>query len=145
MPVTPVVARSVEVVATPLDLDLEVAGAPADARRELRGDTPAEVLEAVVAGIPGREDGRAETLDVAVHVAGDRPDVVGGHDAAPAAGDGPQDEHDAETRQLVVGEPDRWAAERLEDVVERIGVDRGGQPVADRGRRIAIRASSPQV
>ena len=47
-------------------------------RRELRGDAPAEVLEGVAALVPRREDGRAEALHVAVLVAGDRPDVVGG-------------------------------------------------------------------
>ena len=123
-----------DVVATPLDLDLEVAGPPADAPRELGGDPPGEVLEAVMAGIPGREDGRAEMLDVAVDVPDDRADVVGGDDPTPAARDGPQDQDDAETGQLVVREQDRRAAERLEDLVERVGVDRGRQPVADRGR-----------
>ena len=35
-------------------------------------------------------------------------------------------------RQLVVGEADRRPAERIEDLVERVGVDRRGQSVADR-------------
>ena len=37
-------------------------------------------------------------------------------------------------RQLVVGEADRRLPERVEDLVERIGVDRRGQSVADRRR-----------
>ena len=36
-------------------------------------------------------------------------------------------------RQLVVGQADRRPAEHVEDLVERVGVDRRGQAVADRG------------
>ena len=94
---------------------------------------PAEVLEGVRRRVPGREDGRPEPLEVAVRVAGDRPDVVGRDHAAPAVVEPAQDEDDAEVRQLVVGQADRRPAEGVEDLVERVGVDRRGQAVADRG------------
>ena len=69
---------------------------------------------------------------MAVLVAGHRPDVVG-RDHAPASVVEPaQDEDDAEMRQLVVGQPDRRPAERVEDLIERVGMDRRGQAVADR-------------
>ena len=84
-----------EVVATTVDLDLEVARAAIDAQRELRGDAPAEVLEAVVVRVPGREDRRAEALDVAVLVARGRADVVRGDDPPQAVADRAQDQHDA--------------------------------------------------
>ena len=126
--------QAAEVVAASLDLELEVAGTPADPTGELRDDPPGEVLEPIVAGVPGGKHRRPEVLDVPVDVADDRPDVVGGHDPSSAAGDGPQDEDDTEARQLVVGEQDRRPPERLEDLVERIGMDRRGQSVPDRRR-----------
>ena len=135
-----------EKVAPPVDLDLEVAGTPADARRQLGHDPPAEMLEGIRGRIPGREDRRTEPLDVAVDVAGDRPHVVRGDDPPTAAVDLSQDEDDAEMRQLVVRDPDRRPAEGVEDLVERIGVDRRRETVTDRGRRgSTIRAASPQV
>ena len=135
-----------EVVAAAIDLDLEVAGAATDAQRELRGDAPAEVLERSSVRVPGREHGRAETLDVAVLVARDRADVVGGDDPAPAVADAAQDEHDAEARQLVVGEAGPAVDAAAEDLVERIGVDRRGQPVADaRGPDRDARLGAPGV
>src|SRR5919109_1117747 len=91
-----------QIVAASLDLEFEVARAPVDAERELGGDAPAEVLEAVVVGIPGTEDGRAEPLDVAVLVASGGSDVVGGDDSSEAVADGPEDQDDAEPGQLIV-------------------------------------------
>ena len=64
-------------------------------------------------------------------VARRRADVVRGDDPTNALADGPQDQHDPEPRQLVVADLHRRTAERLEDLLERVGVDRGGQAVAD--------------
>ncbi len=97
-------------------------------------DAPAEVLEGIRGRVPGREHRRPEPLEVAVDVAGDRPDVVGRDDAAPATIDTLQDEHDTEMAQLVVGQPDRAPPQRVEDLVERVGMDRRGQAVPDRRR-----------
>jgi hypothetical protein len=71
-----------QVVASTIDFDLEVPGPPIDAQGELRRDAPAEVLESVAVGVPGREDRGAEPLDVAVFIACGRSDVVGGDDPA---------------------------------------------------------------
>ena len=85
-----------EVVAPAVDLELEVAGLAPDTHRELGRHAPAELLERVVARVPGREHGRAEPLDVAVLVARRRTDVVGGDDPPLAVADAAEDEHDAE-------------------------------------------------
>jgi hypothetical protein len=122
------------VVAAPVDLDLEVARVTTDATGELRGHTPTEMLELVGRGVPGREHGRAEPLKVAVHIACHRPDVMSGHDPPPIVVEAAQDHDDPQMRQLVIGEADRRPPERVEDLVERIGMDRRGQPVADRRR-----------
>ena len=67
--------------AAPVGLDLEVARAMPGAHGELRDDAPAKVLEGVASRVPGREDRRTKSLEVAVYVAGDRAEVMGGHDA----------------------------------------------------------------
>ena len=85
--IDPGVGEVGQVVAAAVDLELEVAGPAADPQRELRRDAPAEVLEGVARRIPGREHGRTQALDVAVLVAGDRADVVGGDDPAPVVVD----------------------------------------------------------
>ena len=103
-------------------------------RGELGRDAPAEVLERVRRRVPRREDRRPEPLEMPVDVARDRADVVGRDDAATAVVEAAQDEDDPEMRQLVVGQPDRRAAQGVEDVVERVGVDRRGEAVADRRR-----------
>ncbi len=124
--------EGVEESGAPVDLELEVPGSPADPPGQLRGDAPAELLEAIRAGIPRRQDGRAETLDVAVFVAGDGANVMGGDD--PGRGqalDIAQDEHDPKARGLIVGQADRWALEGRQDVLEPLADDRGGQAVAD--------------
>ena len=102
---------------------------------------------AIVVRVPGREDGRAEPLDVAVLVARGRADVVGGDDPATSvARRGRRISDDAEPRQLVVAEADRRAAELVEDLVERVGVDRRGQAVADaRGPDRDARLGAPGV
>ena len=48
---------------------------------------------------------------MAVDVARDGPDEMGSHDPSPAVVDLPEHEHDPEVRQLVVGQPDRPAAQ----------------------------------
>ena len=70
---------------------------------------------------------------MAVHVARGGADVVGGDDPTPVAGETAQDQDDAQPRQLVVIEIDGRAAQGLEDAVERVGMDRGREPVPDRG------------
>ena len=122
----------VQELAPSIDLELEVAGLPADPRGELGRDAPAEVLESIGGGLPRGEDRRAQALDVAVLVAGGRSDVVGGDDPTAAVVEAAQDEDDAEPRQLVVGQAHRGTTERVEDVLERVGLDRRGQAVADR-------------
>jgi hypothetical protein len=57
---------------------------------------------------------------------------VSGDDAPPAVIESTQDEDDAEMRQLVVSEADRRPAQGVEDVVERIGMDRRRQAIPDR-------------
>ena len=52
---------------------------------ELREDAPREVVPGVARHVPGREHGGRQALDVAVLVAGDRPDVVGGEHPRAAA------------------------------------------------------------
>ena len=123
-----------EVVATAVDLELEVAG-----RRPTRSASSGvmpqpKCSKASRRRVPGREDGRTEALDMAVLVARDRPDVVGGDDPSAAGADAAQDQDDPEMRQLVVVGADRRPAQLLEDLVERVGVDRRGEAVADRGR-----------
>ena len=130
----PGLSEAGQVVTSTIDLDLEVTGSTIDAERELRVDAPAEVLETIARRVPRREHGRAQALDVPVLVAGGRADVVGGDDPTTAIADAPQDQHDAEARQLVVVRADRRTAQLVEDLVERVGVDRRGQVVADRGR-----------
>ena len=94
---------------------------------------PAEVLERVGRRVPRGEHGGSEALDVAVHVAGGRPDVVGRDDPATVLATRRRTSDDAEPRQLVVVEPDRRPAQGVEDLVEGVGVDRRRQAVPDRG------------
>ena len=127
------VGEPLEKVTAAVDVRLEVARVRADARRELGRDAPAEVFEAIGRRVPRGQHGRPETLEMPVHVARGRTDVVRGDDAPPIAGQPAQDQDQPETRQLVVIEADRWPAQRLEHLVERIGVDGGREPVPDRG------------
>ena len=69
-----------------------------------------------------------------VFVARRRADVMGGDDTAQAVAHGAQDQHDPQPRELVVTEAHRRSTQLREDLVEGIGVDRGGHPVADRNR-----------
>ena len=87
-----------------------------------------------------------ESLDVAVLVARGRADVVGRHDAAPAvvdgsAGRGRRRAATARRRSSLTG----GRPSCLEDLLERIGVDRREQPVADGGGPDRDLASAPQV
>ena len=99
--------------------------------RELVADAPGEVLEPVLRLVPGREDRRREPLDVAVDVAGDRPEVVGRRDPAPVVA---EDEDQPEARQLVLGRLDRRPAEALEHVLEAVAPDGRQHPVPQRER-----------
>ena len=130
--IVPAASERLEEGPTTVQLDLEVARPASDAARELRGDPPAELLEGVLGGIPGREDGGPQPLEMAVLVADHRSDVMGRDDAATSVVEAAGDQDDAEVRQLVVGQPDRWPPELVEDLVERVGMDRRGQAVADR-------------
>ena len=136
-----------EVVAPAIDLELEVAGLATDAERELGRDAPAEVLESVAARVPGREDGRAQALDVAVLVARRRADVVGGDDAAQAVADAAQDEDDARAataRRRRASTGGRRSVSKTSSSV--VGVDRRGQAVADaRGPDRDARLGAPGV
>ena len=59
-------SRRFEECAAPVDLEFEVTRTLADSHGELGRDAPAEVLEAVGGRVVGREDCRAESLDVPV-------------------------------------------------------------------------------
>ena len=52
----------------------------------------------------------------------------------PAAPGDAHDQHEAQARELVVGQPDVRPAELVEDLFERIGVDRRAEAVADADR-----------
>jgi hypothetical protein len=54
------------------------------------------MLERIGRRVPRREHGRSEPLEVAVHVACRRADIVRGHDAPSTAALDPQDQDDAE-------------------------------------------------
>ena len=118
----------------PVRLDLEVARPAADAQGELGRDAPAEVLERVgrrrprSRGPPARAaaGGRAGRARPAGRSAPRR--RAGGRRRRAAGRARPRG---ATARRR--SRPDRRAAQRVEHVVERVGVDRGGQAVADRG------------
>lgn len=80
-----------------------------------------------------REDGRPQTLDMTVRVTRDRTDVMGGHHPPSVAADPPEDQDDTEVRQLIVGQAHRPPAQLVEDLVERVAMDRRRQAIADRG------------
>ena len=103
-----------------------------EADRQLGGDPPSEMLERVGRRVPRGEHRGSEALDMAVHVAGGRADVVGRDDPATVLIDPAQDDDDAETGQLVVVEPDRGSAQGVEDLVEGVGMDGRRQAVPDR-------------
>ena len=90
-----------------------------------------------------RQDGRRETLDVAVLVAGHGTDVVGRDDPATALIDPPQAEDHAESGQLIVVEPDRGPARARRSLVEGAGVD-GRAPGRIRSTRHARRSGPPR-
>jgi hypothetical protein len=69
-----------------VEVRLEIPGAAVEPGRDLREHAPGEVLEGLALRVPGREDGGIEELGVAVLVAVERPDVVGGEDADGRAG-----------------------------------------------------------
>ena len=108
-------------------LALEVERRQPDAIGELVADAPGEVLEPALRLVPGREDRRRQPLDVAVDVAGDRPEVVGRRDPAARRrrGRGPARGATARPRTPSTG----GRAEALEDVLE---ADRPGRSPASR-------------
>ncbi len=55
-------------------------------------------------------------------------------DAPKTVSDGTEDQDDTEARELVVAEQDRRSTKLVEHVIERVRVDRGREPIADRGR-----------
>src|SRR5215210_1853640 len=128
-----------EVIATPLELRLEVAGAPARPFGELRYHAPREMLELVLVGVPCRENRGTQALDVPVLIARDGSDVVrGGNPAhgprirvAGRGREGTNDDDDADSRQLVVRQRDRRPMQCVEDLFERVGVDRCREAVPD--------------
>ena len=112
-------------------LALEVERRQPDAIGELVADAPGEVLEPALPLVPGRDDRGRQPLDVAVDVAGDRPEVMGRLDPAPVIA---EDEDQPEARELVLGRVDWGRAEAFEDVLEPIAPDGRQHPVAHRER-----------
>lgn len=76
------------------------------------------MLEAAPDRIPRREDGWSKALDMAVLVAGARADVVGGTHPNSGVVVAPEHEDDAQSRPLVLGQPDGWRPEVGEDGLE---------------------------
>src|SRR4051794_36142783 len=74
----------VEVLPTPVDLDLEITGAATDSAGKLGGDAPAEMLERVFRGIPGRKHGGGAAPGMGV--GGARGGAGGGGRADPPLG-----------------------------------------------------------
>ena len=103
-----------ERVPTPIDLRFEIAGLRRDPCRQLRHYAPGEVLEMAGPGVAGREDGRPESLDVALGVERKRPNVVGRNDPTRPV----EDHDDAQIRQLVVARAG-CDLESIADLLER--------------------------
>ena len=80
--------QAAQVVAPMVEVRLEVARPSPEPGGDLGQDAPGKMLEGLAPGVPGREDGRPEELGMAVLVAMEWPDVVGGDDA-----DGPRGRH----------------------------------------------------
>jgi hypothetical protein len=74
-----------EIVTSMVKILLEIACATPEPRRDLRQHAPAEMLIPTTFRIPRREDRGPEALGVAVRVASERADVVGGDNAEAAA------------------------------------------------------------
>ena len=129
--VTPSATRPLEELPPPVDLDLEVAGAPADARAS-SGVTPQpKCSNASVAGsqVASTAGPRRWTWPWTSRATG-RTKWAATTRRRPASSRRSTSD-DAEVRQLVVGQADGRAARGVEDVIERIGVDRRGQAIAD--------------
>jgi len=94
------------------------------------------VLQPVGSLVANGDDRGRQPLDVAVLVPAHRPRVVRRDDAAPDLAArpaiGPDDEDQPEIGQLILGQADGRVDELLMDVLQPIGVDRCGDPIADR-------------
>ena len=69
--------ESAKIVASMMDVRLEIPGATPEPRRDLWQDAPGEMLERLVLRIPRRQNGRAEELRMAVFVPMEGTNVVG--------------------------------------------------------------------
>ena len=105
-----------------LDPALQVAGLHAGPHRQLRHHPPGELFPSVGPGIADRQDRRAQPLDMAVAVAGERPDPMGRGDPTV----GVEDDREAEAREVVVRQADGRGAEPGVGVVQRGTADRRG-------------------
>jgi GNAT superfamily N-acetyltransferase len=112
-----------------VDLGLEIAHRCRDPCRQLRHDTPGEVLELTRSGIARGQDSWPEPLEMTLAIEGQRSDVMGGDDLPGHV----EDDDDPEIRQLIVaGTGDD--SQPIADLLERLCPDRRREAGPERGR-----------
>jgi hypothetical protein len=118
-----------ESVPSPFDVALEVTGLLRQAGCELRHDAPGEVLELAGPWIAGGEDRWTKSLEMAMTIEGEWPDMVGSDDLAGCI----QDDDDPEIGQLVLASAGD-GRDAVANLLERPGSDRSGESCS-KGRR----------